>query len=122
MKLLRVASKLAFKIWLLWRPLQVTAVVLALVLVALLAWFYDYWWGRQLVKLTLGGLVVMGGMFVLGKLLGSTVMRFVNYRKTLEEFAVGLIMSFVGFAIARLHVHVFDRWYLRWGKVNRIFK
>ncbi len=121
-KLLRVASNLAFKIWLLWRPLQITAVVLALALIALLVWFNQYWWGRQLVKLTLGGLVVMGGMFVLGKLLGSTVMKFVNYRKTLEEFAVGLIMSVLGFAIARLHVHIFDRWYLRWGKLNRVLK
>ena len=121
-KLLKVASNLAFKIWLLWRPLQVTAVVLALGLIALLVWFYQYWWSQQLVKLTLGGLVVVGGMFVLGKLLGSTIMRFVNYRKTLEEFAVGLIMSILGFAIARLHVHVFDRWYLRWGKVNRVLK
>lgn len=121
-KLLKVASSLAFKIWLLWRPLQISAVVMALALVALLVWFYQYWWGRQLVKLTLGGLVVMGGMFVLGKLLGSTIMRFVNYRKTLEEFAIGLIMSVLGFAIARLHVHVFDRWYLRWGKLNRVLK
>jgi predicted acylesterase/phospholipase RssA len=121
-KLLKVASGLAFKIWLLWRPLQISAVVMALALVALLVWFYQYWWGRQLVKLTLGGLVVMGGMFVLGKLLGATIMRFVNYRKTLEEFAIGLIMSVLGFAIARLHVHVFDRWYLRWGKLNRVLK
>jgi predicted acylesterase/phospholipase RssA len=121
-KLLKVASNLAFKIWLLWRPLQISAVVLALVLIALLAWFNQYWWGRELIKLTLGGLVVMGGMFVLGKLLGSTVMRFVNYRKTLEEFTIGLIMSVLGFAIARLHVHIFDRWYLRWGKLNRVMK
>ena len=121
-KLLKVASNLAFKIWLLWRPLQITAVLLALVLVTLLVLFNKYWWGTQLVKLTLGGLVVMGGMFMLGKLLGSTVMKFVNYHKTLEEFAVGLIMSMLGFVIARLHVHVFDRWYLRWGKLNRVLK
>ena len=45
-------------------------------------------------------------------------MRIINYRKTLEEFAVGLGMS-VGFLIARIHVHVFDRLYLRWGKLDR---
>jgi predicted acylesterase/phospholipase RssA len=121
-KLLKVASNLAFKVWMLWRPLQITAAVLALTLIALLVFFYERWWGIALVKLTLGGLVVMGGMFLLGKILGSTVMKFVNYRKTLEEFAVGFIMSFLGFAIARLHVHVFDRWYLRLGKLNRVLK
>jgi predicted acylesterase/phospholipase RssA len=121
-KLLKVASNLAFKVWMLWRPLQITAAVLALTLIALLVFFYERWWGIALVKLTLGGLVVMGGVFLLGKILGSTVMKFVNYRKTLEEFAIGFIMSVLGFAIARLHVHVFDRWYLRLGKLNRVLK
>lgn len=122
MKLLKVAGNLAFKIWMLWRPLQITAAVLAVVLIALLVLFRERWWGIQLVKLTLGGLVIMAAVFVAGKILGSTVMKFVNYRKTLEEFAVGLGMSVLGFAVARLHVHVFDRWYLRWGKLDRVLK
>ena len=121
-KLLKVAGNLAFKIWILWRPLQVTAAVLALLAFVVLVWFYETWWGVQLVKLTLGGLAIMGGMFLLGKILGSTVMRIINYRKTLEEFAVGLGMSVLGFAIARIHVHVFDRLYLRWGKLDRVLK
>ena len=121
-KLLKVASNLAFKIWILWRPLQVTAALLALLLFVVLVWFYETWWGIQLVRLTLGGLAIMGGMFLAGKILGSTVMRIINYRKTLEEFAVGLGMSVVGFLIARIHVHVFDRLYLRWGKLDRVLK
>jgi predicted acylesterase/phospholipase RssA len=121
-KLLKVASNLAFKIWMLWRPLQVTAAVLALVLAGLLLLSLETWWGIELVKLTLGGVVIMGAMFIAGKILGSTVMRFVNYRKTLEEFAVGLGMSVLGFAIARVHLHVFDRLYLRWGKLDRVLK
>jgi hypothetical protein len=121
-KLLKVASNLAFKIWMLWRPLQITAAVLAVVFITLLAFFYQYWWGIQLVKLTLGGLVSIAGVFLAGKILGSTVMKFVNYRKTLEEFAIGLGMSVLGFAAARLHLYVFDRWYLRWGKLDRVLK
>jgi hypothetical protein len=100
----------------------VTAAVLALLAFVVLVWFYETWWGVQLVKLTLGGLAIMGGIFLLGKILGSTVMRIINYRKTLEEFAVGLGMSVLGFAIARIHVHVFDRLYLRWGKLDRVLK
>jgi predicted acylesterase/phospholipase RssA len=121
-KLLKVASNLAFKIWILWRPLQATAAVLALLAFVALVWFYETWWGIQLVRLTLGGLAIMGGMFLVGKILGSTVMKLINYRKTLEEFAVGLGMSILGFIIARIHVHVFDRLYLRWGKLDRVLK
>jgi len=122
MKLLNVAASLAFKIWLLSRPLKICAAVLAMITVVLLFWFHSYWWDIQLFQLTLGALVIMVASFVAGKILGSTAMKFLNYRKTLEEGVIGVGMSLLGFAIASLHLHVFDRWYLRWGKLDRVLK
>lgn len=119
-KLLKVAASSAFKIWLLESSLKITAVILGLAAVALLIWFHKFWWTIQL--LTLGTLAMMIVSLVIGKLFGPSVMQVVNYRKTLEEFAVGLVMSVLGFAAARLHLHVFDRWYLRWGKLDRVLK
>lgn len=120
MRLLTVAASSAFKIWMLMRSLRITAVILGLVALALLFWFHKFWWAIQL--LTLGTLAMMIVTLVVGKLFGPWVMKGVNYRKTLEEFAVGLGMSVLGFAAARLHLHVFDRWYLRWGKLDRVLK
>jgi hypothetical protein len=44
----------------------------------------------------------------------------VNYRKTAMEILVGIGMATVGFLLARLHLHVFDRLFLRQGSLERL--
>jgi hypothetical protein len=31
-------------------------------------------------------------------------------------------MSLIGFILARLHLHIFDKLYLRWGSLKRLLK
>jgi len=68
--------------------------------------------GRDLL-LAAGGLVLsLSGFGVLNKVL--------KYRKTVREVAFGIGMATVGFLLARLHLHVFDRLFLRQGRLGRI--
>jgi predicted acylesterase/phospholipase RssA len=115
-RLLDVAGSLAFKIWKLSRPLKVGAAVLAAAVIVVAAWFYEVWWNVPM--LTFGAVASALLAIVAGKLLGPTIVRAVNYRKTLEEVGVGLGMSVLGFAAARLHLHVFDKLYLRRGRLK----
>jgi len=119
-RLLKTAASSAFKIWMLVSSLRIIALILGLVTVALLIYFHKLWWTIQL--LTLGSVAIMILSMVVGKVFGPWVMKSVNYRKTLEEFAVGLGMSAFGFLAAWIHLKIFDRWYLRWGKMDRVLK
>src|SRR5262249_51885026 len=52
---------------------------------------------------------------VLGERFGSAVMKAIKWRETLRSILVGLSLAAGGFLVARLHLHLFDRWYLRAG-------
>ena len=54
---------------------------------------------------------------VAGRKYGSAIMRVVQWRDTVRSVVVGVSMATVGFLIARAHLHVFDPWFLRYGKV-----
>jgi len=43
-----------------------------------------------------------------------------RYRKTLQDVVIGVGMVTVGWLVARLHLHVFDRWFLRQGRLARL--
>ena len=43
----------------------------------------------------------------------------VRYRETLMRFARGVAMAAIGFMVARLHLHVFDQWFLKWGSLEK---
>ena len=58
LKQITVASSLAFKVWKLYRPLQITAIVLGIAVLALLAWSYESWWSTQIFSLTLGAIAI----------------------------------------------------------------
>jgi predicted acylesterase/phospholipase RssA len=119
---LQAACNLFFKIWILSRPLKIVAAALGVVAIALLIWFRSYWWPIQVFTLTMGAVATIAATLVGIKLLGSTMMKLVRYRKTAQEFAIGLGMSVLGFGVARLHLHVFDKWYLRFGRSDRTLR
>jgi len=123
---LKIAGSVAFKVWRLRVGLQVFAAVLALVALGLVS--FGVWtvlttpevrdqplatFG-QLVKGFLQILLMLLAALVLGK----TVMAVVQYRKTLTRALVHLGMAIFGFLIARLHLHFFDRLYLRLGSIT----
>jgi hypothetical protein len=126
LKQLRVAGSLAFKAWRLSLWLQILAGLLALfALVALVAGLYLALFtdlNRQQLGTTVGGavgfLLKTLGTTILTLLLGATVMKFVQYKKTLTRVLIHVGMSLFGFLVARLHVHAFDRLYLRAGRID----
>jgi hypothetical protein len=50
---------------------------------------------------------------------GDPLLKVVHWRDTVRNIAIGVSMSIFGFWLARLHLHVFDRLYLRYGKLQR---
>jgi len=139
LKQLKVAGSLAFKVWRLSLWLQILAGALALValaavvyaalrwltppvlgqklsaqLVAALAWWnLDPTFGEFLSFLGATALMLVVGLF-----LGNWVMSIVQYKKTLTRALIHVGMCLFGFLVARLHVHAFDRLYLRVGGVR----
>jgi hypothetical protein len=86
-----------------------------------LVWFRPLWWPITLLTLTLG-LLAISLIAVLGnRTLGQSTMRLLNYRKSLSEFLIGAGCT-VGFILARLHLHIFDKLFLRQGRLRRVLK
>lgn len=123
MKLLGVSGSLAFRIWKLKRSLKALAFVLAALLVAVTAWLLWKYQDREVVKaITIGAV----GLFIASAVLttlatmvvGKTVMRVVRLRETLIRAALGLFVGVLGWVAAWLHLLVFDRMFLKMGKVE----
>jgi predicted acylesterase/phospholipase RssA len=127
-QLLAAGSNSAFKIWRLCRPLIVLKWVIAgaATLAAALAL-----WQWRATSLTLGQIsaMVLSIIFfallaviirgVAGARTGRYVLRLIQPRETARDIAVGIGMSVVGFLVARLHLLVFDRLYLWYGRIER---
>lgn len=134
---LLVGAAIPFKVWQLSRTLQVLAWCLAAAAVGVAVW--GLWFYRHLRlgnaiagDATIGTAAASAGAiactavlaFVVNRLLGPTtgagVMKAVRWRETLQSIAAGISMALGGWLIARLHLHIFDRWYLRCGKLQRL--
>jgi hypothetical protein len=135
-RLLDAGSSLAFKIWKLSRPL--IALKWALVLAALsgVVWlFYDRWDEsilglipeKAVSWLTFKNIAIvfLATLFLtvlaagVNALAGKKILHLSRWRDTLKNIAAGIGMSFAGFLAARLHLHVFDRLFLRSGKLDK---
>jgi hypothetical protein len=135
LKQLSVSASLAFKIWQLSSVLRAIAISLAVILVGLLGWYCWMNWNNPIITIDLGKMdndpwrltwrdaaLTLIAMVALNRLpaFARTVLRFVDYRKTAYEIAVGVGMGVLGWIAAGLHLLVFDRWYLRWGSNKRM--
>ena len=117
LKLLNVCSQQAFKIWRLSTPLKITGWVLGILALIFLLWACWKW--DSVALITLGTIGTAVAAMIAGAFVGKTVMRVVRYRDTLAEIAFGVAMSLVGWILARIHLHIFDKWYLRAGRVKK---
>ncbi len=116
-KLLKVAGNTALKIWLLSKPLKIIGVIISLAAVTAFIVASYIWPSIPLVTLGMIGTTVF--FFIIGLLVGKTILQIVNFRETLTQIAIGIGMSILGWAVARLHLHVFDKWFLRFGKMEK---
>jgi predicted acylesterase/phospholipase RssA len=120
-KILSAAKSRVFKIWRLNKVLQILGfLVIAAAVVGL---GLALWALRDQPILTLGAIFWVLVTVVLGLLLGKGLLKLLRWRSTLRDMVVrvgfGTAMSLGGFLAARLHLAVFDRWYLKRGRVPR---
>jgi hypothetical protein len=57
---------------------------------------------------------------VLGQKYAHGLVKTIQWRDMLRSVAVGVCMAAGGFLVARLHLHVFDKWYLRRGRIQSL--
>jgi predicted acylesterase/phospholipase RssA len=116
LKLLGVGSQRAFKIWMLNLPLKITGWFLGILSLILLLWACWKW--SSVALITLGTIGTTVSILIAGAFVGKKVMGVVRYRDTLAEITIGIGMALVGWIFARIHLHVFDKWYLRFGRMK----
>lgn len=116
MKLVKVGSQRAFKVWKLSTPLKITAWILGVL--ALVFFFWACWKWSSVALLTVGAIGTAAAALIAGAIVGKKVMRIVRYRDTLSEIAIGIAMSLLGWIVARIHLHIFDKWFLHIGRVS----
>lgn len=122
LRLATVAKARALKIWRLAPLLRALGAVLVVGLVGWAGWIAYRERDAILVSLTLGGAALSVATILLVYLLGSVLKRLltlVQYRKTLRQVLFSLLFAAGGFLVARLHLVLFDRWYLWWGSISR---
>lgn len=117
---LKVANHVFFKVWLLMRQLQIVASVLIVMLICLFGYVAYSSWQGEILRLTVKDaffIVLAAALSLLG--LGFMA-KLVNYHKTATEILIGIGMATVGFLVARVHLHVFDKLFLWQGSLQRL--
>jgi len=140
--LLGVASESVFKIWHLSRSLHVTLELLKTGLLGGLVWLIFWYFKnpgriptdlfeRPLVSVTFGAgkgpfTLKVGWVLItllsllLGKVFGDRVMKVASWPDTIRRAVTGVVAATLGGLLSGLHLLVFDRLYLRWGRTHRL--
>lgn len=141
-QLLEVSSQTVFKIWHLSRPLHLGVELLKTALLGGFVWLIFWYFKnpgriptdlfeRTLLsvtfgaalgpyKLKVGWVMITALSLLLGKVFGDRVMKVASWPDTLRRAVTGIAAATVGGALAGLHLLVFDRLYLRWGRTHRL--
>jgi predicted acylesterase/phospholipase RssA len=117
---LGVANKLFLKAWMLLRQLQILGGVMVILLLCLLGYAAYISWEGEVFTLTVKRVVTVVAGLALTLLGLGSVGKLFNYRKTATEILIGVGMATFGFLLARLHLHVFDKLFLRYGRLERL--
>ncbi len=114
--LLEAANCMAFKVWRLSAVLRITGWILILLGVAGLV--YEAFWGSDLSLVTSRMLITAALAAAVGSIFGKNLVRVVRFQDTLRQIAVGIALCIAGWLIGGLHLLVFDRMYLRRGRID----
>jgi hypothetical protein len=118
--LLTAANSMAFKIWQLSRPLKYFGWLVIFTIVAAAGWACIRW--AEYPLLTPGRVGIAALVVALTALVGNRLVRIVQYKETVKQIAIGVGMGIVGWIAAAVHLLIFDRLYLRRGRLQRIEK
>lgn len=120
-KQLDVASAVAFKIWKLSPLLRSLGWVVGAAALALLAWFIYENWDKPLVhQVSVGGATILLLLFVAGILF--PFIKFLNAQKAARGYLRKALVAVAGFVVTNIHLSIFDRMFLRRGKLDRLLK
>jgi hypothetical protein len=115
-ELLEAANCMAFKVWRLSAVLRITGWILILLGVAGLV--YEAFWGSDLSLVTSRMLITAALAAAVGSIFGKNLVRVVRFQDTLRQIAVGIALCIAGWLIGGLHLLVFDKMYLRRGRID----
>jgi predicted acylesterase/phospholipase RssA len=118
MALLSVADQGAFKVWKLYPPLRTLGWILVAVLGACAAWVL--WEHRDKAVITYQTIGISLLTLLAGMIVGKGIMRIARFRETVTKIAFGIGMALIGFAVAKLHLAVFDKRFLKLGQIKRL--
>jgi hypothetical protein len=116
---LSVADKLFLRVWLLSKSLKIIGTLVIVALLALLAYLSYLWWSLPLAT-TWGQIMSALFFLALGATLFKPVVQMVQYRKTAQDILIGLGMVVLGSLLAKLHLKVFDKLFLKQGRLDKI--
>jgi predicted acylesterase/phospholipase RssA len=114
---LQVGAKNAFKVWMLSRHLQVGAafIVVALIIgLVVFGWIPANWWSL-LLKIIGGGVALYFLTILANWLSNGWVLRLIKHKKP-HGIALGGVFLMAGVPLARLHLWIFDKIFLRIGR------
>ncbi len=115
MLLLKAGRSTAFKIWKISPVLRRTGLLLGIAALGLLAWAcFRY---RAVAIVTVGMIGATLATLAASAIVGKTVVRVVRLRETLARIGIGIGLALFGWILARIHLYVFDRMFLRRGRV-----
>lgn len=115
LKLLEVAGERTLKVWRIKPSLQLLAAVIVLAVITGLGWICSLCWSTSL--LTVGGLVNVALAAIAALVVGPTIVKLLNYRKTLTQVGAGIFLALFGFFLAKIHLKYFDKQYLEIGRI-----
>lgn len=131
---LKASSMLFFRVWKLYRPLKIAALVGGVILLAGLAYLWyshpdltlsEHTWEWLKQSLTIGNILTTLTLMFLGIWLvnfagrtADVAMQATRFRETLYRIAVGLSIGLVGWVGAFIHLHLFDRIFKKLGRVK----
>jgi hypothetical protein len=121
-KQLEVGSSLLFKIWQLSPLLRWLSRAGAIAAAVLLLWFIYAYWDTELPfpKVSIGGLTVFIVLLVVG--IAFPLINWLDPQKAARGYLRKALIALAGFVLTNIHLSVFDRMFLRRGKLERLLK
>lgn len=116
---LRVSDRLFGKVWSLMPWMKGVATVLGLIMLGLLVLQIPQLWTREILSLSWGSLILFAAGSVMFLVAFGWLSKCLRYRKTVDQILIGLGLI-LGSFLAKLHLYVFDKLFLRQGSIERL--